>query len=176
MTGIPTISVRGTITCWTVFSPKSKIWWSSSSSCSSIAPPCRLCTTSISNSSAECTLECSLVAWKPSNWTTAFPTLFMNAIKGRKTRANNRRGRETKNTASSGRCKAIDLGTNTPRMICPAVMIVKLMITANVCVRTSAAGPPIQANSGSIRCARDGSPIHPNARLASVMPSCVAAI
>ena len=81
-----------------------------------------------------------------------------------------------KSAVPSLRCKAIDLGTSSPRTIWNSVIRKKLMAIAALWASSVAAMPPENANSGSMRCAREGSPIQPNARLARVIPSCVAAI
>ena len=52
----------------------------------------------------------------------------------------------------------------------------KASIVATVCAATQALSSGRKANSGTSSRAIDGSPTQPSARLASVMPSCVAAI
>ena len=60
--------------------------------------------------------------------------------------------------------------------MCSVVMTVKAMATATAWALICGQMPGSQLKAGSIRRARAGSPIQPSARLASVMPSCVAAI
>ena len=60
--------------------------------------------------------------------------------------------------------------------MCRAVMIENDTTTLTVCAMPTARQPPKSANTGSNTLASAGSPIQPSARLAIVMPSCVAAM
>jgi hypothetical protein len=85
-------------------------------------------------------------------------------------------GRATKKAVRSGFCRAMDLGASSPATTWRKVMQMNAMAAA-----MEWAAAPIQDSGrncrrGTNRWARAGSPIHPRARLAMVMPSWVAAM
>ena len=68
---------------------------------------------------------------------------------------------------------AMYFGASSPKMMCTNV-ITKNPITSDRVEITKVDWMPTSAKKGSRSCDRKGSPTQPNARLASVTPSCVA--
>ena len=97
-------------------------------------------------------------------------------MNGQKTRMNSSVGRATSSDTFSDCCSATVLGASSPSTMCSAVMRTNERTTLRVCAMPSASRSPSSANDGSNSLASAGSPIHPRARLAIVMPSCVAAM
>lgn len=76
----------------------------------------------------------------------------------------------------SARCRASDLGASSPRTMWRKVIMAKAMMIDMVCAVKKAASLGKNWKSGSIKWAMAGSPTHPRARLARVIPSWVAEI
>ncbi len=127
-------------------------------------------------SSIECTISCPLMGSNPNSRTTPLPAPFINTMNGRMTFENHSSGWATHRLTASGRCRAMALGASSPKITCRNVIAAKATTVAILCAAIHAPCWGKKPNAGSISRAKVGSPTQPKARLASVMPSCVAAM
>ena len=98
---MPVISVRGTITCSAVRSPKPKTRCSISPSSSSRTPAFWLAVTSIFSSSSEWTSERALWGSSPTTWTTRAAAALSTEMNGHSTSMKTRVGAETNSAVRS---------------------------------------------------------------------------
>jgi hypothetical protein len=102
-------------------------------------------------------------------------TVFNVQMTGRKRRESATVGGKTNMAVDSAFHKAILLGASSPNVMCKIVMRAYASVADTVWRATDRQPVGRSETRGSMTAVRVGVPIHPRARLAIVMPSCVAA-
>ena len=168
------MSVRGVMTSRAFFSENSNTPSSISASCVCNTPTSWLCSTSIRNSSGECTFSSGFEARCPTAWRTICDDLLRTLANGAKIQAKARSGGVSQRATFSGCESAAPRGTSSPNTTWKKVTIASATVTA---MPTRTERVTVQGSDGKCMAnqpARELSVSAPSARLATVTPSWLA--